>query len=137
MDWYWRDTGGQWKMFVAQCTWFSFSVFSSGSTRAKLKFKAMTRVLLNVSEEDCGLQLYCHIIPKVIVTDKKGIPHVQVYTINISAVLSGQSIAITSQIAGKYFSARRFNLSKIYYYALLHAPLVLHGEVINSFFVVE
>ena len=126
MDWYWRDTGGQMKIFVAHCTWFScFSVFSSD--QPKLKFKAITRVLLNVSEEDCGLQLFCHINLKVIVMDKKGIapgPHVQVYTININAVLSGQSIAITSQIAGKYFSASRFSPSKIYHYALLHAPLV-------------
>ena len=43
----------------------------------------MTLVLLNVSEEDCGLQLQGTIFT----------PYPRVYTIKISAVLPGQCIA--------------------------------------------
>ena len=69
-------------------------VSDSNCPLEKLKVKGITLVLLNVSEEDCGLQVHCKIYPKFIEMDGWiSAPDPRVYTINISAVLSGQSIA--------------------------------------------
>lgn len=50
----------------------------------RLKVKGMTPVLLNVSEEDCGL----HLQGTIVTPDTQ-----QAYTIKIIAVLPGQCIA--------------------------------------------
>lgn len=69
-------------------------VSDSNCPLEKLEVKGITLVLLNVSEEDCGLQVHCKIYPKFIEMDGWiSAPDPQVYTINISGVLSGQSIA--------------------------------------------
>ena len=86
MDWYWRDPDGLMKS-IAYCVSPTCELLicdrNCPKFLARLKVKGMTLVLLNVSEEDCGLQLQ-----GVIFT-----PDPHVYTINISAVLPGQCIA--------------------------------------------
>ena len=98
MVWYWRDPHGQ-RRTIVHCESQSCALLGCNSTcpkfRSKLKIKGMTLVLLNVREEDCGLQLHCQILPKWEINYMDGtfiVPDPQVYTINISAVLPGQSI---------------------------------------------
>ena len=85
MDWYWRDPDGLMKS-IAYCVSPTCELLICNRNcpkfLARLKVKGMTLVLLNVSEEDCGLQLQGMI----------DTPDPQVYTI-ISAVLPGQCIA--------------------------------------------
>lgn len=86
MNWYWRDPDGLMKR-IAYCISPTCVLLVCNRNcpkfLARLKVKGMTLVLLDVSEEDCGLQLQGTIFT----------PYPRVYTIKISAVLPGQRIA--------------------------------------------
>ena len=86
MNWYWRDPDGLMKR-IAYCISPTCVLLVCNRNcpkfLARLKVKGMTLVLLDVSEEHCGLQLQGTIFT----------PYPRVYTIKISAVLPGQRIA--------------------------------------------